>query len=205
MAWWKNRWVIGGAAGLGVILLGRVVQGSPKVGAVLRAPGVPDYHFTEDDLLWLGRSLHCETGPAGERAVAWAMMQRFVAFRQRDPGRWGDKSFRYLVQMFSAPVNPRWLPGGDLYEANPGTFMVLDRTIVRRRACMARRYSELRSSIRAVLDGIRRSDLSNPVAGFTNFEGKQFEPGGVCQSGARLIGGNCFYRQPPVNGPVRLV
>jgi len=200
-AWWQNKWVIGGAAaGLG-LFLARKVFGSPKIGAVIRAPGLEDYYITEDDLLWLGRSIQCESG-SEEAAHAWVLIQRFCALRQQSPATWGNKSFGYLIQAFSSPVNYRWLPGGSLYEANPDHRAASEPAQALRRRCMALEPEAFRPAVKSVLNAVRASSLHNPVPGYTNFNASDGEP---CPSGAVNVGGNCFIASPPVEGPVELV
>jgi hypothetical protein len=71
------------------------------------------YTLTDDDVLWLAKSLAGEGGYGDSlsrdeaSALAWTMFLRFF--------RWGNKwkSFKSLIRAFSQPTNPAWVdPNG---------------------------------------------------------------------------------------------
>lgn len=68
--------------------------------------------FEPKTALWAARMLVGEGYKGGKgAAVLWALMVRYMNM----PHRWS--SFLHLMREFSQPINDRWMPGGDLFEA----------------------------------------------------------------------------------------
>lgn len=101
-----------------------------------RASTYRKYSPTDEDRIWLLRAV------AGEgrdhREVAQALAQRFRFLRETRPGLY--PTLASLVRAYSQPVNPRWLPGGDKFEAAraAGKSSASDAAVRRRRVHHAR-------------------------------------------------------------------
>lgn len=76
------------------------------------------YRPTKSDRLWLLRAVEGEGAP--ETWVAQALVNRFMWLRARAMER-GTKppysTLQAFVRAYAQPVNPRWMEGGDKYEA----------------------------------------------------------------------------------------
>jgi hypothetical protein len=189
----SHKWLLGASAA-GVLLL---VMTRPRRGkSSIRAPGVL-YRPTMDEWLWLGRAMACESSTGlGQLAVGWALVQRFVAFRQ-DQDRWQPPTFAALVRAYAVPVNPLTLdPGGEWCDRFPDRCDSSD--ITWRRGCMARSWSRLPQSARTIAHAFSAGrPPRNPVVGLTDYLS--------CSIGAgrgRAIGGNCFTPGLPLYGQV---
>jgi len=93
-----------GAAGAGAASSPNVPLGT----LVTRIPGRKPftYRFTPDDLLWTARFLTGEAGGRDDpqnRAILWAMFNRYAFFRDAVPG-WG--SFADFIRQYSTPLQP---------------------------------------------------------------------------------------------------
>lgn len=73
----------------------------------------PIYLPTNTDRLWLLRAVEGE-GP-DQKQVAQVLTNRFLYLRARMPSAFA--TLADLVQAYSQPVNPRWMQGGDKWDA----------------------------------------------------------------------------------------
>jgi hypothetical protein len=80
----------------------------------LRTPSGLAYEPTQEDVLWLLRAVAVEGPP--ERIVAQTLVNGFMWARER--AGWENRTLAEWVQAYAQPVNPRWLVGGDLFEAS---------------------------------------------------------------------------------------
>lgn len=188
------------AGGLGTLLVGGLAYGRQNPARIV-APGV-SYQMTWTDLLWLARATACESSsrPAEH---AWLMIQRFVA-QQQNGANW--PSLELAVRRFSSPVNDRWLPGGDLYQANPGARASSPDAQALRSRCMIMSWESIarnRPDVYRVIRAIAAGTSSSPVPLLTNFRATSTID--CTLPGRRDVGGNCFIVDPPLRGPVRLV
>lgn len=72
--------------------------------------------WTDDDRLWLLRAVEAEGAP--RTLVAQTLVNRFAWLWDTTPGKY--LTLTQLVQAYSQPVNPRWFPGGTLFEQSLG-------------------------------------------------------------------------------------
>lgn len=80
----------------------------------LSTPAGDRYEPTAEDVLWLLRAVAHEGRP--HERVARTLISGFMWAREHRTG-WVARSLTDWVRAYAQPVNPRWLPGGDLYEA----------------------------------------------------------------------------------------
>jgi len=147
-----------------------------------------EYTLTDEDILWLAKSLWGENGDNVTReeasAVAWTMWYRFI----RWPGhKWA--SFTELVRAFSQPTNPIWLdPQGAKCQQYPQYCK--DSHISRRRKIQGASWDQIPESARryAILfaEG-RLPDVLGPH--YIDFASTP-----KAKATGRGIGGNYFLR-----------
>lgn len=78
--------------------------------------GPKAYRVTDADRLWLGRAVEAESHDPQDRArVAQVLINRFQFLRSSRPKLY--PTLADFVRAYSQPVNPRWAPGGDKFEA----------------------------------------------------------------------------------------
>lgn len=70
------------------------------------------YEPTAEDRLWLLRAVQAEGAPHAEVAKALVNLFAYLRAQKSYKGTLAD-----LVRAYAQPVNPRWMQGGDLYEA----------------------------------------------------------------------------------------
>ena len=189
--------------GAGAIILAPISH--PKL-AHLVAPGV-DYPLTWNDLLWLARASNCETQGGADgihyEAVSWAMIQWFVARRQR--GAPHTASLSECLRSFSSPVNPHFINGTGPAVRYLGTDYMSAERVAHRRWCSSRPwnyfYTEKPMIAQIMKDFAQGNPPPNPVAGYTNFASWSV----TCEQedAYRIAGsGNCYIRDPELIGRV---
>lgn len=137
----------------------------------MRWSGGKTYTFTEEDVLWLARMVHGETGgrPSYEDADAmlWSLAQR--KFFAKGFRKW---SMARLVQGYSQPVNPAWLRDGPKCKKFRGTFKTLERghrcaehRFKKRGKYINLKWSQLNKVARFAVIGFVQGKSLNPVPG----------------------------------------
>ena len=177
------------------------------------APGV-EYVPTWDDWLWLARACNCEAGsPTEYPLLAWAMVNRFVAFRQN---RWrGAQTLASLVKGFSQPVNPHWIHGTGPAARAVGTPRMSPRKVNRRRWCSSRSWEWLSTErpdlYRMIMDFAHSHAPANPFppgwkdadnfasGDAINARPEGYDPDGNGEGNVYLVD------SPPLDGPVRII
>lgn len=131
----------------------------------IRADGMRDYNVTPDDKLWLLRAVAAE-GKV-HSAVAEALVNLFAATRARGI----TQSLAKLVRAYAQPVNPRWFPDGDLFEAKlkrePENAGALRAAALRRRDIHSKQTDFPPHVVRAVeyaLSGVHQIDVTDYAA-----------------------------------------
>lgn len=163
--------------------------------------------ITDEDVLWLARSLGGETdrSEAGRAAAAWAMAQRMVWARDQGnrttagmrcaqaPGGRGIRElepvrrqldFTAMIRCFSSPVNP--------YH----TDRVPERQ-ARRRFWISATPAQIEQRSPGAVDFARRfarGQVSNPVPGAADFDAPDEVPAGAVA--LYRVGGNVFMGEP---------
>jgi len=153
----------------------------------------------DDTALWCARMLVGE-GYKGEKgaAVLWSTMFRFLGM----PKKW--KSYKNMIQLFSSPINARWLPGGDLYEKykdspNKAHQMATSQDAVKRRTkIISMPWSKIPETVKNTVALFASGNLPIPgifgdlkISNFASYPGlKEKHPDGVD------IGGDWFFVDP---------
>ncbi|MBI4349349.1 MAG: hypothetical protein HY553_21095 [Elusimicrobia bacterium] len=203
--------------------------GAPPVGEVreqaadLTAPPDPatlksiqwsqaSYSFQGDDLLWLGRMVHGETGGSPGRddadAMLWALAQRKFAFPGFRKKSW---TLATLVQKYSQPVNTAWLRDGPKCKEYAGKTQGLpkehpcaEHRFAKRERYAGLAWAELHETARRAVVDFASGRSTNPVPGGVGWyaEGvwKKREKNGSNQNDWEKpvsgweIGNNRFYK-----------
>lgn len=76
-----------------------------RICKIVTSDGSFSYQVTEEDLVWMARSIVCES-KADRAYIAWCYAQRFVMMRGTFSTLTG------MIRAFSQPVNPAWMAGG---------------------------------------------------------------------------------------------
>lgn len=146
------------------------------------------------DRLWLLRSVEAE-GPS-RTLVAQALVNRWAFLAKR-----GDRrGLGELVRAYSQPVNPRWVPGGDLYQRaleaadTPGARAELARRVERRRRAMS--ATKFRAAtVAAVARALEQGPLDLPPGTVHFDDGRRARPT-LERTAGRTGSGNVFYAVP---------
>lgn len=151
------------------------------------------YQITEEDYLWLGRSLDGE-GP-NTAGYTWAYLQKFAGFRST---RERYRTLTNFIRAYSQPVNPIWAYGGSRCPAPvPGTDC--DESLLRRRAAISSlNPSQFEPEVTAALNALRAGVLPNPVGRAVDFATcPRVEPH-VAQNNWQITSrvGGCFVSTP---------
>jgi hypothetical protein len=149
--------------------------------------------------LWAGRMLMGEGRKNGSGpAVLWSTMYRYLGM----PHDFG--SYLNLIRAFSQPINPRWLPGGDLFEKAKNSkrevykIATSDRAVKRRRRIQSLQWSDLPIDVQEMVGRFAIGQLpppdefdGRPYSNFASYKGVENKyPGG------KWIGGNYFFVDP---------
>lgn len=157
------------------------------------AAGTATIVLDESALLWFARSLNHEGSPLVWNA--WTMLQRFVYMYPR------FGSFEKFVRAFSQPVNPRWYPGGDLFEKTLAQtpHELRGPLVVRgeRRLRIAREgWADISPHVRETLTKILANELPSPNPASIDFAAVSDPEGHARVRGLRLLDsghGNAFF------------
>lgn len=117
----------------------------------------------EELALWLARMAVGEAGEEVSResiaCMCWAMLNRFFLHRARM--KW--RSFQYLVRRFSQPINPRWLPGGDLARKYAGTVYATPQKFRRRMRICSLNWGDMLWEIEEAIIDFEQGTLAPPT------------------------------------------
>lgn len=120
------------------------------------------YEVTPADRLWLLRSVEAEGAP--RRAVAQVLVNGFAWNRSRG----GKGTLADWVRAYSSPVNPRHVPGGDIFDAAYGKASAAERArldaLARRRRLASERTVFTRETHGAVARALEMGPLDVPKA-----------------------------------------
>jgi hypothetical protein len=122
------------------------------------------YRITDEDYLWLGRSLDGE-GP-NVAGYTWAYLQKFAGIRSVRE-RYG--TLTAFIRSYSQPINPIWMRGGSRCPvAVPGTDCD-ERLLRRREEKISLHPDQFPLEVKAALAALRAGILPNPVGRATDF------------------------------------
>lgn len=117
------------------------------------------YQITDDDLLWLARSVHCEGGDPA--ATMWTYAWRLIV--KQWPGTLAE-----LVRAHSQPVNPAWDEATDpLCQRWPERCSAA--SLARRAQCANARWEDLPAELRQKVLTWARAGVINPAPRATDF------------------------------------
>ena len=120
--------------------------------------------ISDDDKIWLARMCLGEGGKKCSRdkasAMLWAVMNRWHLWDRRK--RYTD--YVALARAFSQPINPRWLPGGDLAKKWAGTRFASPARFARRLWVCHRPWDKIPETIRVAVSDFQAGELFPPDA-----------------------------------------
>ena len=151
------------------------------------------YTITDEDYLWLGRSLDGE-GP-NVAGYAWAYMQKFAGFPS---ARTRYRTLTNFIRAYSQPVNPIWMRGGSRCPVPvPGTDCD-ERLLQRREAKASLHPSQFPVEVIAALAALRAGVLPNPVGRAVDFATCERVDPRVAQNNWQVTSrvGGCFVSTP---------
>jgi hypothetical protein len=172
--------------------LGRELPPREAIGALVFDDGTRK-QLTQEDLLWVARAIHGETGGGANEEQAAAM---FWALAQRM--RWSP-TFRHwtmsrLAQAFSQPINPIWLAEGS--KCRGSTYWgCSEKRTARRVVYRGLRWEQISPAARRVVVAFAQGRVDNHFVGLVNWfdrelwekdgQDERFEPGNAsrCQTG----------------------
>lgn len=133
----------------------------------------------EKTALWAARMLIGE-GYKGEKgaAVLWATMNRYMY----TPHEW--PSYYELIRLFSQPINPRWLPGGDKFEkfkkigTRTAKIATSDAAVARRKRIQNTSWDEMPPTVKKLVELFAVGKLPYPskfgqqkISNFASYSG----------------------------------
>ena len=164
------------------------------------------YRLTADDVIWLGRTLACESGGRREvmAGVAWTYASLMTTTER--------SSLASLIQAHSQPLNPIWRRDGSKCRAPDGEWYdrcytstsgrqicpCSEAALERRERCAALRWDQLAPAVRETVAAFVAGILPNPVPGAVDFAA-----GLRGRRGAELvqeIGSTQFWSSPESRG-----
>jgi len=135
------------------------------------------YQLTAEDVIWLGRTLACESGGRREvmAGVAWTYASLMTTTER--------SSLASLIQAHSQPLNPIWRRDGSKCRAPDGEWFdrcytsssgreicpCSDAALERRERCATLRWDQLAESVRETVTAFVAGVLPNPVPRSVNF------------------------------------
>lgn len=143
---------------------------------VMSFPGVTPYRITQEDSVWLLRSIWGEVNRSnrnwdtadvqrGAAAVLWAMANNYMTVGRK---RTLFSTFGDFVQAYSQPINPAWVnPDGAKCQQSPA--MCTSEMIAFRRALRSKPWSEFPAEAQAIVTAFVNGALPNPVGSRTDF------------------------------------
>jgi len=160
-------------------------QGVEIVSGSIYFPGVNPYVITQDDMLWMARSIWGEVnrdpsawGRAdvqnGAAAVLWAYANHYLTVGQK---RSIFPTLGTFIQYYSQPINPRWVdPAGSKCQSAP--HMCTASRVAFRRALRAKPWNELPLELRSLVERFVQGRVPNPIGTRTDFraEGTNYTP-----------------------------
>jgi hypothetical protein len=171
-------WVVGGAVGLGLGLIGWAARATarPREAVyvrrrVIHGPGGFRYRLTDEDLLWLGRALVGEAGtnnPIGWAAIAWAMVQYHALVIGRRGRRPAFSSFTTMLREYCQPINPKW-QSMDASGCRRRPEHCTRAHLQRRARIRSMQWGELPAGARETIARLVSGDLPNPVPGLVDW------------------------------------
>lgn len=115
--------------------------------------------LTSDDLLWLARMCYGEGGArcSAEHAAVqiYAMLNRYLLH----PGKKHWPTFTKMLRLFSQPINPRWMRGGDLAKKNKGKPSCSKARLDRRERVCALTWEEIPLPIQYAVEAAKVGEL----------------------------------------------
>lgn len=127
---------------------------------MLKAQKAAPYVPTADDRLWLARAVAAEGPP--QPMVARALVNLFMM--QRSKG--STQTLAHLVRAYAQPVNPRWMPGGDLHIAALEKGEDTEAQASRRLAHSSRPMAAMPPYVTAAVDGALTASFLSDVTDY---------------------------------------
>lgn len=177
--------VAGGVAGLGLLLFGTAAVAAARRGGggrargaevfvrdrVLYGPGGFQYRLTDEDLLWLGRSVTREAGgnPEGTAAVIWAIVQYHALVLGPGGQRPKFSTLTAMIRAYSVPVIPGAAQAGSAWcQAHPR--LCTEGLLQARQRIQRTPWSGLPEVVRDAVTRFAQGELPNPVPGAVDWD-----------------------------------
>jgi hypothetical protein len=133
----------------------------------IEAPGF-SYQLTDDDIIWVARSLTGEGGPVQRdpAAILWTYAQRMVWRDQRGNPH---PTFAQMVQLHSQPINPRWFRSAPDSKCHLRPEACSDRKEALRHRRRSLRWDQISPELRQIVERWATGNLPNPVPRSVDF------------------------------------
>lgn len=175
-------------------------KGADVVNGQLHFPGVASYQITQDDMVWLARSIWGEVSPSASAwsnpvtrragaAVLWAYANHYMTVGQKQEVY---STLGRFVQAYSQPINPAWLdPAGRRCQSMPAACT--PQKIQNRRSRRAKSWDSFPPALQELVISFVQGTLANPIGTRTDFRmaGTGYRP-----ADAINIEGNVFGTDP---------
>lgn len=150
--------------------------GAQIINGVMHFPGEAPYQITQDDMLWLARSIWGEVSRTpsewdqsdvqqGASAVLWAYANHYMTVGQK---RQLYPTLGSFVQAYSQPINPRWIdPNSGRCPSSPE--MCTPDRIAFRRALRAKPWTDFPIALTNLVQRFVAGQVSNPIGTRTDF------------------------------------
>lgn len=152
-------------------------------------------------IIWACRMLIGEGWKNGKgEAILWSMLYRYLGM----PHKWD--SWTDMIKLFSQPINPRWIPGGDLYEkyknSNKEVYKIAtDEAHTKRRLrIQSMEFADFPEKVKQIVTDFALGVLPVPsvfggklISNFASYKGVESKyPNGID------IGGDWFFVDPSI-------
>ena len=159
------------------------------------------YQPTHNDRVWLSRAVEGEGAP--ERLVAQALVNRFMWLRERDPKLY--PTLADFVRAYAQPINPRWMQGGDKFEARWRKADAAGKVRLRQQNARRQAHSTMTDFSDKTEDAVHRALTAGPVdlpsPDTTDYSAANMpEPGHLVRKTEHVPGRNTFYAAKGARG-----
>lgn len=117
------------------------------------------YEPSEEDILWLRRAVQAEGAPLDEVAATFVNGFMFARAKGKPSGK---GTLTDYVRAYSSTVNPRWYPGGDLYQAAYDNAHSEQKTLLLERAMRRRDEFSVATTFKPSVEAAVNRALAQP-------------------------------------------
>lgn len=174
--------------------------GAMIANGIMSFPGVTPYQITQDDMLWMARSIWGEVNrnpsawaradvQRGAAAVLWAYANNYMTVGRK---RQIFPTFGQFIQAYSQPINPRWDQASDpKCQQNPN--MCTSDRLAFRQSLRSKPWSTFPPELQNIVQRFVQGTLANPIGRRTDFRasGTNYRP-----PDPMVVSGNVFGTDP---------